>query len=317
MQTTAQAKAAIQDDFATEVLTGLSRKPRSIPCRFLYDARGSELFEQITELDEYYPTRTEIGLLERHAGDIAHIVGEDVAIVEFGSGSSRKTEVLIAALRKLAAYVAIDISPAALSEAAMRLRDRFPGLRVITVTGDFNGPIRLPASVSTARKLGFFPGSTIGNLGKSEAIGFLKNAGALLGDDSALLIGVDLKKDESVLVPAYDDREGVTAAFNLNLLTRINRELGGTFDLAKFAHEAVYNADAGRMEIYITSREDQDVEVLGQQFSFARGERIHTENSHKYDLADITAMAEQAGWTHPRAWVDDDKLFSLSLLTRV
>jgi len=317
MQTTAQAKAAIQDDFATEVLTGLSRKPRSIPCRFLYDARGSELFEQITELDEYYPTRTEIGLLERHAGDIAHIVGEDVAIVEFGSGSSRKTEVLIAALRKLAAYVAIDISPAALSEAAMRLRDRFPGLRVITVTGDFNGPIRLPASVSTARKLGFFPGSTIGNLGKSEAIGFLKNAGALLGDDSALLIGVDLKKDESVLVPAYDDREGVTAAFNLNLLTRINRELGGTFDLAKFAHEAVYNADAGRMEIYITSREDQDVEVLGQQFSFKCGERIHTENSHKYDLADITAMAEQAGWTHPRAWVDDDKLFSLSLLTRV
>jgi len=317
MQTTAQAKAAIQDDFATEVLTGLSRKPRSIPCRFLYDARGSELFEQITELDEYYPTRTEIGLLERHAGDIAHIVGEDVAIVEFGSGSSRKTEVLIAALRKLAAYVAIDISPAALSEAAMRLRDRFPGLRVITVTGDFNGPIRLPASVSTARKLGFFPGSTIGNLGKSEAIGFLKNAGALLGDDSALLIGVDLKKDESVLVPAYDDREGVTAAFNLNLLTRINRELGGTFDLAKFAHEAVYNADAGRMEIYITSREDQDVEVLGQQFSFACGERIHTENSHKYDLADITAMAEQAGWTHPRAWVDDDKLFSLNLLTRV
>lgn len=316
MQTTAQAQAAIHDDFATEVLNGLSRRPRSIPCRFLYDARGSELFEQITELDEYYPTRTEIGLLERHAGDIADIAGEDVAIVEFGSGSSRKTEILIGALRELAAYVAIDISAAALSEAAMRLRDRFPGLDVITVTGDFNDTITLPASLADAPKLGFFPGSTIGNLGKAEAVGFLKTARDLLGVDSALLIGVDLKKDESILVPAYDDSEGVTAAFNLNLLTRINRELGGSFDLAKFAHEAVYNADAGRMEIYITSREDQDVTVLGQPFSFARGERIHTENSHKFALADITAMAEAAGWNHARAWVDDDNLFSVNMLTQ-
>ncbi len=316
MQTTAQAQAAIQDDFATEVLNGLSRRPRSIPCRFLYDARGSELFERITELDEYYPTRTEIGLLERHAGDIAGMAGDNVTIVEFGSGSSRKTEILIAALSNLTAYVAIDISAAALSEAAQRLRERFPELDVITVTGDFNEAIDLPDAIADARKLGFFPGSTIGNLGETEAIGFLENARNLLGEDGALLIGVDLKKDESILVPAYDDSEGVTAAFNLNLLTRINRELDGSFDVAKFAHEAIYNAEAGRMEIYITSREDQEVTVLGQPFSFARGERIHTENSHKYALAEITAMAEAAGWTHARAWVDDDHLFSLNMLTQ-
>jgi len=316
MQHTADAKAALQDDFATEVLNGLSRRPRAIPCRFLYDARGSELFEQITELEEYYPTRTEIGLLERHAGDIAEMAGQDVAIVEFGSGSSRKTEILIAALAQLSAYVAIDISAAALSEAATRLRGRFPDLDIITVTGDFNERIDMPSRLARTPKLGFFPGSTIGNLGKDEAVGFLKTARELLGKDGALLIGVDLKKDESILVPAYDDSEGVTAAFNMNLLTRINRELDGSFNLAKFAHEAIYNAEAGRMEIYITSQEDQEVSVLGQAFAFTRGERIHTENSHKYALEDITALAEAAGWSHTRAWVDDDDLFSLNMLTQ-
>jgi len=316
MQTITQAADAMQDDFATEVLNGLSRRPRAIPCRFLYDARGSELFERITELEDYYPTRTEIGLLERHAPDIAELAGAGVAIVEFGSGSSRKTEILIAALPALAAYVAIDISAAALSEAATRLRARFPDLEVVTVTGDFNDAMDLPASLAATRKLGFFPGSTIGNLGNEEAISFLSNARERLGPDGALLLGVDLKKPESILVPAYDDSEGVTAAFNLNLLTRINRELGGSFDLTKFAHEAIYNAEAGRVEIYITSREDQEVTVLGQSFAFAPGERIHTENSHKYAIEDITAMAEAAGWTHARAWVDDDNLFSLNMLTQ-
>lgn len=316
MQTITQAADAMQDDFATEVLNGLSRRPRAIPCRFLYDARGSELFERITELEDYYPTRTEIGLLERHAPDIAELAGAGVAIVEFGSGSSRKTEILIAALPALAAYVAIDISAAALSEAATRLRAHFPDLEVVTVTGDFNDAMDLPASLAATRKLGFFPGSTIGNLGNDEAISFLSNARERLGPDGALLLGVDLKKPESILVPAYDDSEGVTAAFNLNLLTRINRELGGSFDLTKFAHEAIYNAEAGRVEIYITSREDQEVTVLGQPFAFARGERIHTENSHKYAIEDITAMAEAAGWTHARAWVDDDNLFSLNMLSQ-
>jgi dimethylhistidine N-methyltransferase len=188
-------------------------------------------------------------------------------------------------------------------------------LDVVTVTGDFNENITLPSRLATTRKLGFFPGSTIGNLGKTEAVSFLKTARDLLGTDSTLLIGVDLKKDESIVLPAYDDSAGVTAAFSLNLLTRINRELDGSFDPAKFAHEAVYNPDAGRVEIYITSREDQDVTVLGQPFTFARGERIHTENSHKYALSDITAMAEAAGWTHAKAWVDDEELFSVNMLT--
>lgn len=316
MPNTAPAPATGDEDFAAEVLDGLSTRPRSIPCRFLYDARGSALFERITQLDEYYPTRTEIGLLEKHAVDIAALAGEDAVIVEFGSGSSRKTEILIAALPGLAAYVAIDISPAALDEAAERLRARFPGLAVVTVTGDFNGPIALPADLRGKRKLGFFPGSTIGNLDTDEAVAFLENAGAMLGPDGALLIGVDLKKDESVLVPAYNDSEGVTAEFNLNLLQRINRELDGSFDLSKFDHEAVYNADAGRMEIFITSREDQNVTVLGRDFAFARGERIHTENSHKYSLDDIAVMAGRAGWVHARAWVDDDNLFSLNVLTQ-
>lgn len=316
MQKIAQAAADVWDDFATEVINGLNSRPRSIPCRFLYDARGSQLFEQITQLDEYYPTRTEIGLLERHAGEIAGLAGEDAAIVEFGSGSSRKTEILIAAMSGLRAYVAIDISPAALEEAGERLRRRFPELDVITVPGDFNAPIRLPDSLAGARRVGFFPGSTIGNLDHDAAIAFLASAGEMLGNGGALLIGVDLKKDESILIPAYDDREGVTAAFNLNLLRRINRELGGSFDTEKFAHEAIYNAEAGRVEIYITSRENQSVRVLGQRFAFARGERIHTENSHKYDLGEVTEMAESAGWTHAHAWVDDGNLFSLNYLTR-
>ncbi len=316
MQKTALAPEQAWDDFATEVINGLSRKPRAIPCRFLYDARGSELFEQITQLDEYYPTRTEIGLLERHAGEIAALAGADAAIIEFGSGSSRKTEILIAAMSDLRAYVAIDISPAALDEAGERLRERFPDLDVITVTGDFNAPIRLPGSIAGAHRLGFFPGSTIGNLDTGEAVAFLANAGQMLGEGGALLIGVDLEKHESILIPAYDDSAGVTAAFNLNLLERINRELGGTFDTTKFAHEALYNADAGRVEIYIRSREDQEAQVLGRRFAFARGERIHTENSHKYAPADITALVERAGWHHTRAWIDDASLFSLNYLTR-
>jgi len=316
MQSPAPAPVPAEDDFAREVLNGLSSRPRAIPCRFLYDARGSELFERITQLDEYYPTRTEIGLLERHAGDIAELAGEDVAIVEFGSGSSRKTEILITALRDPAAYVAIDISPAALEDAAARLRRRFPALSVMPVTGDFNGPLRFPESIGKKRRLGFFPGSTIGNFEHGDAVAFLQHAGNLLGEDAALLLGVDLKKDQSILIPAYDDSEGITAAFNLNLLERINRELDGSFNTAKFAHEAIYNEDAGRVEIYLTSREDQEVRVLGRSFHFVRGERIHTENSHKYTTADVAEMARRSGWTLAHAWVDDPALFCVAYLVR-
>lgn len=315
MQKTVEAEHSICEDFASEVLEGLSRQPRSIPCRFLYDARGSDLFERITQLAEYYPTRTEIGLLEDHAAEIASLTGADAAIVEFGSGSSRKTEILIDAMSPRA-YVAIDISPAALTEAAERLGVRFPELAMIPLTGDFNASVALPDSIKGLRRLGFFPGSTIGNLGHDEAIGFLKSAGEMLGEGAALLIGVDLKKDESIVLPAYDDGEGVTAAFNLNLLQRINRELDGSFDTEKFAHEAIYNGEAGRVEIYITSKEDQTVSVLGRRFTFQRGERIHTENSHKYAIDEISEMAALAGWTHERVWADENQLFSLNYLVR-
>lgn len=303
-------------DFAEQVVNGLRTRPRAIPCRFLYDERGSQLFEEITQLEEYYPTRTEIALLQAHAEEISDLAGDDVAIVEFGSGSSRKTEILLRALPDLRAYVAIDISPSALASAAARLRRKFPSLEIIPVSADFNEPVSLPRAAQARTRLGFFPGSTIGNLDAGEARKFLSHAGALLGNGSALLLGVDLKKDPAILIPAYDDREGVTAAFNLNLLRRINRELDGSFDISQFAHEVSYNEAAGRVEIYITSLVAQNVEVLGQTFAFRAHERIHTENSHKYTIEEVAVLAHESGWQAHRSWVDEAGLFSLHYLTR-
>jgi L-histidine N-alpha-methyltransferase len=302
------------EEFAAAVLAGLARPPRSIPCRFFYDATGCELFEQITRLPEYYPTRTETALIETHAKDIAALVGTGRVLIEFGSGSSRKTSLLISALRNLVAYVPIDVSPESLQEAAGWLSLRHWGLNTEPVVADFTKPVTLPEFARTRPKLGFFSGSTIGNFTHDEARDFLRGAAHLLGKGSRFLIGVDLKKPESILIPAYDDARGVTAAFNLNLLERINRELDGNFELARFAHEAIYNADAGRVEIYIKSLADQRVRVLGREFRFAPGERIHTENSHKYTVGEFQALAAGSGWTSVKAWTDPAKLFSLHLL---
>lgn len=304
------------EEFAAAVIEGLQSRPKTIPCRFLYDARGSELFEQITRLPEYYLTRTEIALLETYAGDIAALAGEGHALIEFGSGSSRKTEILIAAMPDLNAYVAIDISSAALTEAACRLRQRFPGLPVVTVAGDFSGDIALPEAMRGCKKVGFFPGSTIGNFTRAEARGFLSRIARFLGPDGALLIGVDLKKDPDTLIAAYDDAAGVTAEFNLNLLRRINRELGGTFDLSGFAHEAVYNAKAGRIELYLKSLLPQTATVADHTFTFAKGERIHTENSHKYTVDEFAELICGSGWKTGRVWTDANLLFSLHYLCR-
>lgn len=309
-------ESAELDDFADAVIGGLQAEQKSIPCRFLYDARGSDLFEQITQLPEYYPTRTEIGLLETHADEISELAGEGVALVEFGSGSSRKTEILLAAMPTLEAYVAIDISPSALTDAAQRLCKRFPDQSIVTVAGDFNGDVTLPDFVRDCSKLGFFPGSTIGNFDKADAVGFLQRAARLLGPDGSLLIGVDLKKDLDTLIAAYDDAQGVTADFNLNLLRRINRELDGSFDLSAFAHEAIYNSVAGRMELYLTSLRTQTVTVCGHKFSFAEGERIHTENSHKYTVDEFAALASRGGWESVSLWTDAKRLFSLHYMTR-
>jgi dimethylhistidine N-methyltransferase len=301
-------------DLAQAVLAGLTRKPRSIPCRFFYDARGSELFEEITRLDEYYPTRAETALLEAYRGEIAALVGSGNVLVEFGSGSSRKTSLLLGALDAVPAYIPIDIAAESLKEAAEWLSGQHDGLTILPLIADFTTTRALPQAARGKRKLGFFSGSTIGNLSHVEAAAFLANAARLLGPGSAFLVGVDLKKPVSILIPAYNDGRGVTAAFNLNLLARINRELGGTFDLTRFAHDAIYNEAQGRMEMYLVSLAEQTVRVLGREFVFAERERIHTENSHKYTVEEFRALARASGWTPAEAWTDEGQLFSLHLL---
>lgn len=313
-----QRNEAEHEEFAAAVLDGLARAPRSIPCRFFYDAQGCALFEEITQLDEYYPTRTETMLLETHGEEIAQLTGHHRVLVEFGSGSSRKTSTLLKAFWPvlIPAYVPIDVSAESLQEAAAWLSQRHYhwGLNVEPVVGDFTKPVTLPAFTRDRPKLGFFSGSTIGNFTHDEAREFMRHAARLLGKGSRFLVGVDLKKSARILVPAYDDARGVTAAFNLNLLARINRELDGNFDLKRFAHRAIWNEDAGRIEIYIESRADQRVRVLGREFRFARGERIHTENSHKYTVPEFQALAIDSGWTPVKAWTDPKQLFSLHLL---
>jgi dimethylhistidine N-methyltransferase len=305
----------IDPDFAEAVLDGLSQSAKRLPCRFFYDALGSELFEQITELPEYYPTRTEADILDAHAAKIAAATVPGTVLVEFGSGSSRKTEILIAALQGLGAYVPIDVSISALDDAAARLHERFPALRVIPVEGDFLSPLVLPSHLDTRPRLGFFPGSTIGNFPPQEASALLRQMGQTLGNGARLIVGIDLRKDPRILVPAYDDAAGVTARFNLNILTRANRELGSDFALERFAHEAVFNAEESRMEMHIVSRTRQIVQVLGREFNFSEGERIHTENSYKYTLDGFADLALQSGWRTNAVWTDRNDLFSVHDLT--
>ena len=296
--------ASVSSDFADAVLAGLSRKPRSIPCRFFYDARGSELFEEITKLDEYYPTRTETALLETYGPEIAALAGTGRVLVEFGSGSSRKTSLLLSALKEVPAYIPIDIAAESLQEAVAWLRGQHPSLTILPLIADFTATRALPQAARGRELLGFFSGSTIGNLTHDEARTFLLSAARLLGKGSTFLLGVDLKKPASILLPAY----------NLNLLSRINRELNGTFDLSRFAHDAVWNAKTGRIEMYLESLADQTAHVLGRGFAFAKGDTIHTENSHKYTVDEFQALARGAGWRPVTAWTDPDRLFSLHLL---
>jgi dimethylhistidine N-methyltransferase len=304
----------LASDFADALIDGLSASEKSIPCRFLYDAKGSALFEQITELPEYYPTRTEMRILAERAAEIARGAAPGNVLIEFGSGSSLKTELLLKEMHALHAYVPVDISPAALREAQARIRKRFPGIEVLPVCGDFAKPLALPPQIDGRPRLGFFPGSTIGNLTQAAAMRLLANMARILGSGGRLIIGADLKKDLGRLIRAYDDAAGVTAAFNLNLLERANRELDADFDVRHFDHLATYSERHGRIDLYLVSRREQSVSLLGRRFRFEEGERIHTEHSHKYDVEGFKAMAARAGWSSLSVWTDPDDLFSVHVL---
>jgi L-histidine Nalpha-methyltransferase len=301
-------------EFADALLAGLSVPAKSIPCRFLYDAAGSDLFERITELPEYYPTRTETRILRERAEEIARDAAPGNVLIEFGSGSSTKTELLLEKMHRLHAYVPIDISPTALKDAQARIKRRFADLRVLPVCGDFSQALTLPAEIDGRPRLGFFPGSTIGNLTEAAAVELLANMAKILGSGARLIIGADLKKDVRRLLRAYDDENGVTAAFNLNLLKRANRELKTDFDVGQFDHLAIYDERHGRVELYLVSQAAQTVNVLGRRIAFAAGERIHTEHSHKYDIAGFHALAARAGWQPLKVWTDADDLFSVHVL---
>ncbi len=298
--------------FRADVLNGLTARPRAIPARWFYDRRGSELFEDITRLPEYYPTRTETALLERVCPEVARETGTGGAVIEFGSGSSIKTPILLRAVRP-AAYVPIDISGEFLRDSAREIAAQFPVMAVEPVEGDFLKPLQLPAGIGGLARLGFFPGSTIGNMAPVAAVDLLRTMRASLGEGSSLLIGIDRIKDPAVLVPAYDDAAGVTAAFNLNLLERINAELNGTIPIDAFAHVARWNDERARIEMHLEATRAVAFEVDGRGFAMAAGETIHTENSHKYGDRDARLLLAAGGWTVARAWTDDAGLFGLYL----
>jgi dimethylhistidine N-methyltransferase len=301
-----------EESFRDAILYGLSRPRKFIPCKFLYDEAGSALFEKICTLPEYYPTRTETRILEENAEAIAAAMGPHCRLIEFGSGASTKVRILLSELDRPAAYVPVDISREQLRASALSLAEDFPSVPVIAVCADYTRPFRLPAIEGPpGKRVGFFPGSTIGNFEPDGAVEFLANYARVLGRGGEILIGVDLKKDTATLEAAYDDRAGVTAAFNLNLLERINRELDGRVDLDRFEHFAFYNEALGRVEIYIRVLADHTARIAGLEFHFAEGELIHTEYSYKYAIPEFQALATRAGFHPLAAWTDRADLFSV------
>ncbi len=304
-------------NFLQEVIDGLTKRPKRLPCMYFYDERGSQLFDQICELEEYYPTRTEISILRRHATDIAEKLGDDCMLVELGSGSSLKTSYLLSALKRLHSYVPVDISKEHLLQAAERVAARFAGLHVAPVCADFMGELRLPPlQTAPARKYVWFPGSTIGNFGVPERVDLLRRIRKLcLPEGGGLLIGIDLKKDRERLEKAYNDAAGVTADFNLNLLRRINRELHGDFQLQHFHHRAVYEPSHSRIEMHLVSKRTQAVAIGGRQVEFDEGESICTEHSYKFSIEEFSQLAQDCGLELQHTWTDEEDLFAVLLLT--
>jgi len=298
--------------FRADVLRGLAAPVPAIPARWFYDHRGSELFEAITRLPEYYPTRTETALLERYKGEIAAEVGSGRAVIEFGSGSSAKTPVLLRAVHP-SFYVPVDISGDFLRESAAGLQAEFPGLPVHPVEADFTRQFGLPKAVEASDRLGFFPGSTIGNFVARSAVDLLRAMKETLGEGAKLVIGMDRIKDVDILIRAYDDPAGVTAAFNLNLLHRINRELDGDIAIDAFRHRAIWNDALSRIEMHLEAVRDVSFAVSGRRFAFRAGETIHTENSHKYGHRDSRLLLRAAGWGVVAEWTDEQEWFSILL----
>jgi dimethylhistidine N-methyltransferase len=309
----ADTLAPFQAAFRSDVLKGLSGPRKTLPARWLYDDRGSALFEAITGLAEYYPTRSETGILTASAPEIAQFIGPGAVVVEYGAGSALKTEILLRALEP-AAYVPVDIAAHFLAASAARIKARFPHLAIRPFAADFTADFDLPADLPRGRRVGFFPGSTIGNLASDEAEDFLRRMAAHVGPGGAGLVGVDLNKDPKTLLAAYDDREGVTAQFNLNLLTRINRELGGDFDIGAFRHQARWNAADSAVEMHAVSTRAQTITVAGRGFAFEAGESIHTESSRKYDLEQFTDLTTLSGWRVGPIWTDTENPFAVVAL---
>jgi dimethylhistidine N-methyltransferase len=304
---------ASSEAFANDVIEGLTAKPKKLPPKYFYDLAGSALFERITHLPEYYPTRSELSLLKANAPAIASLFPPGCALVEFGAGSSRKARILLGAAATIEAYVPVDISGDFLEQDAAQLRRDFPRMTVQPLVGDFSQELKFPPAIAKLPRVGFFPGSTIGNFEPHEACKFLRHAGALLGDGAVFVIGVDLIKDKEILFRAYNDAEGVTAKFNFNLLVRMNRELGANFNLSAFEHHAFYNSEQKRVEMHLASMRRQKVKVDGTTIDFRAGETIHTENSYKYTIESFHALARGAGWSPLKVW--SDGMFSVHALS--
>jgi len=317
VRASALAEAHLPDQqtsvFAREAIGDLSQRPKRLSPKYFYDATGSELFEAITRLPEYYPTRTELSILRDRGSDIAAIIPKGAALIEFGAGATTKVRLLLENCA-ISAYVPVDISGDFLQGQANALRRDFPGLAVYPVAADFTAPFALPEAIAAMPKVGFFPGSTLGNFEPHEACAFLRSAREILGKGAQMIIGVDLEKDERVLYDAYNDAAGITARFNLNVLVRINRELGGNFDLSAFTHRAIYNRERHRIEMHLISKKSQSVRLLGTSFTFRAGESIHTESSYKYSLDRFAALARGSGWTPRASWTDKAGMFSVHAL---
>jgi L-histidine Nalpha-methyltransferase len=303
------------DAILEDVLEGLSSNPKRLPAKLFYDAEGSRLFDRICELEEYYPTRTETGIMQAGIGEMARIIGADAAILEYGSGSSTKTEILLAGLESPASYLPVDISRDHLLMSAARIASRHPCLNVLPVCADYTQEVpELHAYAREHRTVVYFPGSTIGNFDPEHAQAFLRSVSEAVGPAGGLLIGVDLKKDPDVLIAAYDDREGVTAAFNMNMLRHINHQLGTVFDVGAFRHEALWNDAEGRIEMHLRASRRQSISLGGTSFVVEAGESIVTEHSHKYSVEGFSLLAESSGFESSRVWIDPQELFSVHYL---